>query len=656
MTYPLRILQALILALFLAASVLPAPLAAQTATPAPASPLSTPQNPAASPEVAGAANETLDAAVNALLAQMSVADRVGQLFLITFQGSETGFDSDIAQLIYGYRVGGVVLSARNGNFSNEAGIDTPRQVATLANQLQALAYGLLLPTGQALPPDDLSEWPPEGAVLMEPVIRSPPPNLPLFIAVEQLGDSLPATALRRGFTPLPSQMALGATWDPELTNQVGQIVGRELAAVGVNLLLGPSLDVLEQPRPEQVGVLGIHSFGGDPYWVSQLGRAYIAGVHSGSGGQVATVARHFPGAGDADRLPDQEVATVQRSIEELRRIALPPFLAVTREPSSLLHPNGDPAATDAIMSSHIRYSAFQGSSLGRNTPISLAPELETVLEQEGFADWRRQGGLLVSNALGAPAIRRHYDPSLTEFPSRRVAMDAFTAGHDLLYLGRFSLDDRWESEKRNIQETIVFFQERYLRDPDFAAQVDAAVRRILRLKLRLYHVAPEAATPSSPTPEAAPALTPESAPTITPAITASAGSGPADAPLVPLTQVLVRAPELEVLAGENRAAALVTVGQVARDSFTLLYPDPASAADVVSVAPQRGDSILIFTDSRLIRECEQCIAEAAVGPDDLAEIIKRLYGAEGTGQLAPEQIVSLTFSDLAQLLEAEQTP
>jgi beta-N-acetylhexosaminidase len=93
---------------------------------------------------------------------------------------------------------------------------------------------------------------------------------------------------------------------------------------------------------------------------------------------------------------------------------------------------------------------------------------------------------------------------------------------------------------------------------------------------------------------------------------------------------------------------------VARDSFTLLYPDPASAADVVSVAPQSDDSILIFTDSRLIRECERCIAETAVGPDDLAEIIKRLYGPEGTGQLTSEQIVSLTFSDLAQLLESEQ--
>src|SRR5690606_36922158 len=64
--------------------------------------------------------------------------------------------------------------------------------------------------------------------------------------------------------------------------------------------------------------------------------------------------------------------------------------------------------------------------------------------------------------------------------------------------------------------------------------------------------------------------------------------------------------------------------------------------------------ILIFTDSRLLRECDNCMAEAAVGPDEVAAVIERLYGPTGTGQILPEQVESLTFSDLAQLLDAEQ--
>lgn len=628
MTPLVRIFHALLIAALLLAADAPGPLWAQTATPT-VLPAETPA-PLPTPD---AAKLALDAQIDALLAQMSIADRVGQLFLITFQGSDTGFESDIAELIHGYRVGGVVLSARNGNFSNEKGIDTPAQVATLINQLQALAFGVLLPTEQALPEAWPATWPAADAISLEQVTAVPPVNVPLFIAVEQAGDSLPATALRREFTPLPSEMALGATWNPDLANQVGQIVGRELAAVGVNLLLGPNLDVLEQPRPDLAGGLGIHSFGGDPYWVSQMGRAYIAGVHVGSGGRLATVARHFPGAGDADRLQDQEVATVQRSTEELRRVALPPFLAVTRGASSILSPNGEPAATDALMSSHIRYSGFQGSSLGRNTPISLSPELGIVLEQEGFVDWHTQGGLMVSNMLGAPAIRRHYDPSLAEFPYRRVATDAFSAGHDLLYLGRFSLDDRWESEKQNIKETIGYFQERYGRDRDFASQVDAAVRRILRLKLRLYGAE---GIRAGETGEAA-----------------GTQAAPVKTPIVDPAQVLVSAGDLAVLEEENRAPALAVVGQVARESFTVLYPDPANASDAAAMTPQPGDRILIFSDSRLQQECETCMAEAAVGPDALAAIIERLYGPAGTGQVQPDQIASVAFSDLAQLLDTD---
>ena len=100
--------------------------------------------------------------------------------------------------------------------------------------------------------------------------------------------------------------------------------------------------------------------------------------------RIATIAGHFPGAGDIDRLPDEEVSTVQRPLAELEQIALPPFRAVTGEPRDAADGSAS-GVTDGMMSSHARYSAFQGSSLGRNTPIGLAPELEMVLEEQGFS-------------------------------------------------------------------------------------------------------------------------------------------------------------------------------------------------------------------------------------------------------------------------------
>ncbi|RLC69800.1 MAG: hypothetical protein DRI52_08230, partial [Chloroflexi bacterium] len=62
---------------------------------------------ALAPLHAGAQGE--DEFVQGLISQMSVEDKIGQLFLVTFVGNDVGPESDIAQLIQEYRVGGVVL-------------------------------------------------------------------------------------------------------------------------------------------------------------------------------------------------------------------------------------------------------------------------------------------------------------------------------------------------------------------------------------------------------------------------------------------------------------------------------------------------------------------------------------------------------------------
>jgi beta-N-acetylhexosaminidase len=574
----------------------------------------------------------LDLLVEETLATMSVADRVGQLFLITFAGDDVGFESDIAELIYGYRVGGIVLDPANRNFSNEINADTPTQVATLTNRLQGLAYGLLLPSEDALP-SEAEEWTAAAEGRLEEMTDVAPLNLPLLIGVQQLGDGLPETALRRGFTPLPSQMALGATWNPDLAHDVGEIVGSELRAVGVNFMLGPNLDVLDRPLADPVGRLGTHMYGGDPQWVGRMGEAYIAGVHAGSAHRVATIAGRFPGAGDMDRLPDEEVSTVQRPLQELLQITLPPFQRVTGGGTQVATERRT-SMTDGLMSSQARYSAFQGSSLGRNTPIGLAPELETVLQEQGFGEWRNRGGVMVSGELGAPAIQKHYAVGPGDFPFRRIALDAFTAGHDLLYLGRFSSDGAWESQRFNIKETIGFFQERYVDDPDFALDVDERVRRILRLKLRLYGADANSTVRSLAAGSAEPR---------------GDGSG---APPVPFEEVLVDDDGVQAMQ-EARPGHLSVVAQVARESISILYPDPREVAEALSRIPQAGENILIITDSRLDRECADCTVDPGMGPDEIGEIILRLYGPEATDQLVGDEITSKTFADLQGLLAAE---
>ncbi|MBE2239203.1 MAG: hypothetical protein IAE81_15550 [Caldilineaceae bacterium] len=589
------------------------------------SPLPLPSVTPASTEASDA--ERLDMLAQAIFESMSPEQRVGQLFIVTFQGNDVQFDSDIVDLIHNQAIGGVVLSPRTGNFSNERGVDTPRQVATLTNQLQAAAYGVLLPAENALQPVPLAPWPPRGVFTYLPdVTDAAAGDLPLLIGVMQSGDDLPMTALRRGFTPLPSPMALGASWNRDQVKSVGDVVGRELRAVGFNLLLGPALDVFSLKSSEKVNALGLYAFGGSPYWVAQLGRSYIEGVHAGSNGRIATVAGSFPGQGDTDRVPAEEIATIQSSQAELRQNALAPFLAVTRQPSTIIDPAGDPGATDVVMTSHMRYTGLQGTD-GSVKPLSLAPELRTILQQEGLGDWRSNGGVVMSGPLGAQALRRYFETNNPE-NFRRVAQDAFVAGNDLLFLADFGLDDDPKAQFANLKETIQAFRSLYAEDRDFAALVDDAVQRIVRLKLGIYR---------------------RGIPTLA---DTTEETEPSAMPVIPLSNVLVTDTDLNVLTSEVRVTAEQQMGQIARSAITLLYPDPSTQTAPVPPAFSATDQILVFTDFRLQRECPTCEPEPSVGPDAVASIIERLYGSQSAGVIDPNNITSKTFVELTALLDS----
>ncbi|MEL7646310.1 MAG: glycoside hydrolase family 3 N-terminal domain-containing protein, partial [Anaerolineaceae bacterium] len=301
-----------------------------------------------------------------LLAAMSPAEKVGQLFLITFNGSNISEGSPLWELVTAYHVGGFVLRADHDNFS---GTDTLSAAYDLIAAMQTAAWEKTQPA----PNTNLS-----GEL---------PAYVPLFIGIEQNGNS--SNQILSGLSDQPNQMTLGATWSPSLAQQAGQVLGSELSALGFNLFLGPTLDVAETASMETASYAGADIYGADPYWVGEIGQAYIAGLHSGSENRLSVVARHFPGLGSADRPPDEEVATVRKSLEQLKQIELAPFFAVTSAE--------DPTArADGVMVSHIRFQGFQGNIRATTRPISFdATALAQLLAVEPLASWRAEGGLTV---------------------------------------------------------------------------------------------------------------------------------------------------------------------------------------------------------------------------------------------------------------------
>src|SRR6185503_13841257 len=123
-------------------------------------------------------------------------------------------------------------------------------------------------------------------------------------------------------------------------------------------------------------------------------RAYISGLHEGSDQRMVVVAKHFPGRGSSDRMPEEEVATVRKTLEQLKKIEFSPFFAVTSGTESM-------DVIDGLLVSHIRYQGIQGNIRATTRPVSFdASALPLILALPEFAPWRDNGGLIVSDSLG----------------------------------------------------------------------------------------------------------------------------------------------------------------------------------------------------------------------------------------------------------------
>jgi beta-N-acetylhexosaminidase len=287
---------------------------------------------------------------------LAIEQAVGQKMLVAFAGYEV--PAQFAELLVRSHIGGVTLfRAMN--------VREPAQVRELTDALQRAAKE----SGQP----------------------------PLLIGADQEGGQLIALA---GTTPFPGNMALGATRSPELARRVGHATGRELAAMGININYAPVCDVNINPRNP---VVGVRSFGEDPSEVARLSAAMVEGLQ---GAGVAATAKHFPGHGDTASDSHYGAPVLPHSIDRLREVELPPFVAAIG------------AGVKLVMTAHVAIPALTG---GMEVPATLSPVIISGLlrGELGFQ------GVVVSDALDMGAIEQG--------PGFAVdAIAAAAAGVDLL--------------------------------------------------------------------------------------------------------------------------------------------------------------------------------------------------------------------------------
>ncbi|GAB2752315.1 glycoside hydrolase family 3 protein [Terrabacter koreensis] len=274
--------------------------------------------------------------------------------------------------------------------------------------------------------------------------------VPLQIAVDQ--EQGVVTRIGPPATQFPGSMALGAGDSAPDARTAAAITGRELLAMGVNTDFAPVCDVnVNALNP----VIGTRSFSSHPDLAAELVAAQVAGYQRDAG--VSSSAKHFPGHGDT--ATDSHVAfpVITHTRAQWEAVDAPPFRAAIRE------------GIDMIMTAHLAFPALDDSG----DPATLShPILTGLLREELGYD-----GVVVTDSLAMQGVRDRYGDA--EVPVR-----ALLAGVDQLLMSP-SMDEAYAAVLAAVRSHRI--------RPD---ELDAKVRRVLRLKYRRGVVAQPYADPS----------------------------------------------------------------------------------------------------------------------------------------------------------------
>ncbi len=165
-------------------------------------------------------------------------------------------------------------------------------------------------------------------------------------------------------TAYPAGIALAASWDTDLARRVGESMGKDARARGVNFILAPGLNIYRAPMNGR----NFEYFGEDPYLASRIAVAEIGGIQ---GEGVIATAKHF-----AANNQEYDRMNMSSDVDErtLREIYLPVFEATVKE-----------AHVGAIMDS---YNLVNGVHMTQNNYLNN----EVVKKEWGFdgiimSDW-----------------------------------------------------------------------------------------------------------------------------------------------------------------------------------------------------------------------------------------------------------------------------
>ncbi len=235
---------------------------------------------------------------------LSLEEKIGQILMVGFDGASA--PAYLLDWLASGRVGGVYLFARN--------VESPTQVKQLVDSCHHAA------------------------------------KYPILVGIDQEGGAV--ARLRDGFSESPGAMALGASRDARLAEEIAIMLGREMAALGINWNFAPVADIAHNKVNPSVGTrsAGAHK---------DLVRDFVVAQIKGFGrAGVAATAKHFPGLGNTEIDTHHALAKVAGSLDFLYEEDLMPFRGAIS------------ADAPCIMTTHVMFE-----ELDDRYPATLSPRL-----------------------------------------------------------------------------------------------------------------------------------------------------------------------------------------------------------------------------------------------------------------------------------------
>jgi beta-N-acetylhexosaminidase len=338
-----------------------------------------------------------DEFVSAKIAKMSLLEKCGQLLTFTWRGA-IPTPSGIEQITK-LHAGGICLepyaleTCKNlywGRSQVDPNFEKPADYFDIAHTwFDSRAFGI------SVTPEELTE----ALNNLQKIAMDRPSGIPLHVTIDMEGD-FKNDYSAGGVLQFIPPMGITAIGDVDLAYKIANLMGRQMAAMGVTQFYHPVCDVNINPLNPEIGV---RSFGDDPDVITKFIDATVRGYEDA--GVTATI-KHFAGRGDSATDAHDTLDVCRGDKKRMQNVELKAFQA------------GVDAGASALMTAHTIFPAYD-----EEYPATLSKKILTDLlrGEMGF------DGIIVSDAIGMAAI-------LKKWPLPQACAMAIKAGVDTILL------------------------------------------------------------------------------------------------------------------------------------------------------------------------------------------------------------------------------